>query len=82
MTTEKAEPSDPELDELRSRIASLDLEEESRKRTETALDRLSKMHAMSAEANVLRNWLEVVAEIPWGHFGQCSESGRGSSAVG
>ncbi len=68
VTTEKAEPSDPELDELRARIASLDLEEESRKRTETALDRLSKMHAMSAEANVLRNWLEVVAEIPWGQF--------------
>ncbi|MBM64722.1 MAG: endopeptidase La [Myxococcales bacterium] len=71
---EKAEPTDPELDELRARIASLDLTEEARARTETALGRLAKMHAMSAEANVLRNWLEVIAEIPWGHFTDGSPS--------
>lgn len=65
----KAEPpSDSEIDELRARFASLDLSDEARTRTEKALDRLAKMHAMSAEANVLRNWLEVVAEMPWAQF--------------
>ncbi|MDE0883411.1 MAG: endopeptidase La, partial [Myxococcota bacterium] len=62
------EGDDDELDELRAKVAEADLPDGARDRVERELSRLGKMHAMSAEANVLRSWVEQVLQVPFGSF--------------
>ena len=55
-----------ELNELRSRIEKLKLTKEARKKAELELKKLSMMAPISAEATVLRNYLDWLLSIPWG----------------
>jgi ATP-dependent Lon protease len=57
--------SKPELEELAERIANKDLPTEVRERAEKELRRLSQMNMMNAEANVLRNYLDWIVQLPW-----------------
>jgi ATP-dependent Lon protease len=57
-----------ELDDLRAQVAEADLPDAARDRVECELNRLGKMHTMSAEANVLRSWVEQVLQVPFGSF--------------
>jgi len=59
---------DDEVDELRAQVAETELSDEARDRVERELVRLERMHVMSAEANVLRNWVEQVLRVPWSRF--------------
>jgi ATP-dependent Lon protease len=59
------EDDDNSLDELRERLATLDLPEESRKEVDRELSRLSRAARESMEAQVIRTFLETVAELPW-----------------
>lgn len=54
-----------ECAEYRDRIEALDLEEESAERLYKEVDRLEKMSGMSAEAGVVRTYLDTVLELPW-----------------
>ena len=56
---------DEELDTYRERIRSLKLPEESEKKLLKDVDRLSKQAFGSAEASVLRGYLDTVLELPW-----------------
>ena len=57
---------DEELDEYRTKIAQAKLGDEVREKLLKDVDRLSKQPFGSAEASVLRNYLDTCLEMPWG----------------
>ena len=54
-----------EFEELRTKVQALQLPEESEKKVLKDVDRLRKQPFGSAEASVLRNYLDVVLDLPW-----------------
>jgi len=54
-----------ELRELEERIAKTRLSKEAREKAETELKKLRQMSPMSAEATVVRNYLDWLLGIPW-----------------
>ncbi len=54
-----------EIAELREKIAKLDLPKEARAEAERELSRLERAGRESMEAQVIRTYLEWVAELPW-----------------
>src|SRR3989475_847316 len=54
-----------EVDELRKRLAALDLPEAARKEVDRELSRLERASRDSMEAQVIRTYLETMAELPW-----------------
>ncbi len=54
-----------EIEEYRKKLSELQLEESTRKEIEKQINRLEKLHPDSAEAGVLRTWLDWVLELPW-----------------
>ncbi|WP_069299388.1 endopeptidase La [Neptunicoccus sediminis] len=55
-----------ELAELESRIAETKLSKEAKEKAEGELKKLKQMSPMSAEATVVRNYLDWMLSIPWG----------------
>ncbi|MFV0644247.1 MAG: endopeptidase La [Sphingomonadaceae bacterium] len=55
-----------ELAELQAKIDSLKLSKEARAKAESELKKLRTMQPMSAEATVIRNYLDVLLGLPWG----------------
>lgn len=55
-----------DLDELKQRIAKLELGEEARKEIDRELHRLERTNPQSAEYQVIRTYLDYVIELPWG----------------
>ena len=58
--------SDDEIGEYRKKIAQTDLPDPVREKLNKELDRLSKQPFGSSEATVLRTYLDVCLELPWG----------------
>ena len=54
-----------ELDDLAERLAGLKLPEEARKEVDRELGRLRRIGRESMESQVIRTYLEHVAELPW-----------------
>ena len=54
-----------EMEELRAKIGRAGLPDEARIEAEKQVRRLDQMHAESAEAGVLRTYIEWLVEIPW-----------------
>src|SRR5437763_13022420 len=54
-----------ELNELRDRLAALDLPEDVRKAVDRELARLEKLPSASAEYGVIRTYLDGIATLPW-----------------
>jgi ATP-dependent Lon protease len=54
-----------EVDELRQQLESLELPAEARKEIDRELGRLGRMSRESMEYQVIRTYLETVAELPW-----------------
>ena len=55
-----------EIAELTEKIAKLKLSKEARAKAEGELKKLKTMQPMSAEATVIRNYLDVLLGLPWG----------------
>jgi len=54
-----------EVDNYRKKLARLRLSKETREEIEKQIKRLERMHPESAEAGVIRTWLDWVLELPW-----------------
>jgi ATP-dependent Lon protease len=54
-----------EMDELDRRIKSSGMTKEARVKAESELKKLKMMSPMSAEASVVRNYVEILAGLPW-----------------
>ena len=54
-----------EVEELRKRFADLDLPEAAKKEVDRELERLERANRDSMEAQVIRTYLETMAELPW-----------------
>ena len=59
------EEADGQMDELREQLAALDLPETAQKEVDRELTRLQRASPESMEAQVIRTYLETVAELPW-----------------
>jgi len=59
------EDSDAEVEELRERLEDLDLPEEAKEEVNRELRRLERVNRESAEAQVIRTYLEWIADLPW-----------------
>jgi len=57
-----------ELTELEQKAAERKLSPEARERVEREVRKLKMMSPMSAEAAVVRNYLDVMLALPWGEF--------------
>ncbi len=55
-----------DVEELRERVAELELTEDARTEVERELKRLERTSPQSAEYQVIRTFLEWVTELPWG----------------
>jgi ATP-dependent Lon protease len=54
-----------DMEELRERLAKLDLPDDARKEVDRELARLGRMGREAMETQVIRNYLETIAELPW-----------------
>ncbi|HET9228018.1 MAG TPA: LON peptidase substrate-binding domain-containing protein, partial [Thermoanaerobaculia bacterium] len=54
-----------EIEELRERLDKLDLPADARKEVDRELARLGRMGREAMETQVIRNYLETIAELPW-----------------
>ena len=62
---ELGEEATPELAELRERLQSADLPEVARKEADREIERLEQIPAISPEYQVVRTYLEWIADLPW-----------------
>ncbi|WP_375172716.1 endopeptidase La [Pseudooceanicola sp.] len=60
------EDGEGEIAELESKIAETKLSKEAKEKAEAELKKLKNMSPMSAEATVVRNYLDWMLAIPWG----------------
>ena len=54
-----------ELDELAAKITAANMSTEAKDKAESELKKLKMMSPMSSEANVVRNYIEYLVEVPW-----------------
>ncbi|QID32831.1 endopeptidase La [Pampinifervens florentissimum] len=54
-----------EIEEYKKKLSKLKLPKEAREEVDKQIRRLEKLHPESAEAGVLRTWLEWVLDLPW-----------------
>ena len=59
-----------EIEELRDRLAKLELPEAAQKEVERELARLERAGKESMEAQVIRNYLEWISELPWNSWSE------------
>ena len=62
----ESEGSDSDLTEYRKKLAETQLPQEVREKLEKELGRLAKQPYSSSEATVIRNYLDICLELPWG----------------
>ena len=55
-----------EVDELEAKIAETKLSKEAKEKVDAELKKLKNMSPMSAEATVVRNYLDWILGVPWG----------------
>ncbi len=59
-----------EIAEIESKLKTKKLSEEAREKVKKEVKKLRSMSPMSAEATVVRNYLDTVLSLPWGDYAQ------------
>ena len=68
LQNELGEDEDNEIDEYRQKLDALKLDNETRQHLDKEITKLAKQPYVSAEASVIRNYLDVCLELPWGTY--------------
>ena len=61
----ESEDGQNELDEIQAKIDEAGMPKEAKEKVESELKKLKMMSAMSAEAAVVRNYIDWVVQVPW-----------------
>jgi ATP-dependent Lon protease len=61
----ESEEGQSELDEIQARIESSGMTKEAREKVDSEIKKLKMMSPMSAEAAVVRNYIDWVVQVPW-----------------
>ncbi len=77
----EGEEGGDELAELAAKIAKLKLSKEARGKANAELKKLRTMAPMSAEATVVRNYLDVLLGLPWGKRSKLKKDIAAAQAV-
>jgi ATP-dependent Lon protease len=77
----EGEDGGDELSELAARITKLKLSKEARGKANAELKKLRTMAPMSAEATVVRNYLDVLLGLPWGKKSKLKKDIAAAQAV-
>nr|WP_047168206.1 endopeptidase La [Sphingomonas sp. Y57] len=77
----EGEDGGDELAELAAKIAKLKLSKEARGKANAELKKLRTMAPMSAEATVVRNYLDVLLGLPWGKKSKLKKDIAAAQAV-
>lgn len=59
-----------EINELAEKIESVGLSEEAKAKADSELKKLKQMAPMSAEATVVRNYIDWLVKLPWGEYSE------------
>ncbi len=70
-----------EISELEKKIEEYSLSTEAREKCKSELKKLKSMSPMSAEATVIRNYLDWVLSIPWNSANQISKNIKKASTI-
>ena len=70
-----------DIEELERRIEAVGLTKEARKKVDSELKKLKLMSPMSAEATVVRNYIDTVIGLPWRKKSKISHSIRNAEEV-
>jgi len=70
-----------EIAELQAKIDKLKLSKEARAKANAELKKLKTMQPMSAEATVIRNYLDVLLGLPWGKKSKVKKDIAGAQAI-
>ena len=70
-----------ELQELQNKIEKIKLSKEARAKANSELKKLKSMQPMSAEATVIRNYLDVLLALPWGKKSKLKKDIAAAQAV-
>lgn len=70
-----------ELGETEKRIEESDLPKEARERAKNELKKLRQMSPMSAEATVVRNYLDWILTVPWAKRSRVKKDIKGANAI-
>ena len=70
-----------EIAELQEKIDKLKLSKEARTKAQAELKKLKTMQPMSAEATVIRNYLDVLLGLPWGKRSKVKKDIAGAQAI-
>src|SRR5574341_1052208 len=70
-----------DLEEMEKRIKRAHMPKEARKKAEAELKKLKLMSPMSAEATVVRNYIETVVNLPWKKKSKISKDIKAAQAV-
>ncbi len=62
---ELGDESQDDLESLKERLAAAGLPDDARKVADRELRRLESMNGQGAEVHVIRNYLELIADLPW-----------------
>ncbi|MCB9292887.1 MAG: endopeptidase La [Lewinellaceae bacterium] len=64
------EEGQTEIEKIEKKLAEKELPEEAMKVVEQELDKLRVLNTQSPEFNVTRNYLETIADLPWGIYSE------------
>ncbi len=70
-----------EVEELQQRIEQAGMPKEARKKADAELNKLRMMSPMSAEATVVRNYIEWLVNVPWRKRGKIKRDLRAAEAI-
>ncbi len=70
-----------EIEELRAKVQNANMTEDAQRESLKQLKRLENMHADSAEASIIRTYLDWMVELPWNRTSQDSLDLRNAKSV-